>query len=86
MLTVNHMTTSGEEFIYPTTHINYVPERSGPQFAETPATVWHYDEEGRAYPLTGGKVFVMNDAGGTVAKYDLGGWSGPEGPGQNPPG
>lgn len=25
-------------------------------------------------------VYVMNDKGATVAKYDLGGWAGPVGP------
>lgn len=80
MMTVKHITLSGEEFVYDTTHVNFVPASvfNGANYAQTasspPArdTLWRYDADGRAHDLTGGTVFVMNEHGKTVARYDIG--------------
>lgn len=76
MMTVKHITLSGEEFVYATTHVNFVPASAlANQQAGGPPphdTVWRYDADGRAYDLAGGTVFVMNEHGKTVARYDIG--------------
>lgn len=73
MMTVKHITLSGEEFLYPTTSVNYTPGRDNlPPASSDPATLWIYDADDRAKPLTGGTCFVMNEHGKTVARYDIG--------------
>lgn len=75
MMTVKHITLSGEEFIYPTTHVNYVPGGHPPSLNGSeapPETLWIYGHDDRARPLTGGTCFVMNEHGKTVSRYDLG--------------
>lgn len=72
MLTVKHITLSGEEFIYATTHVNYVPGRAkAPQLSEDGLWIYEGADE-RARELSGGTIFVMNERGSTVARYDLG--------------
>jgi hypothetical protein len=74
MMTIKHMTLSGEEFIYPTSHVNLVPAaaREKPEGGPTPADIlWRYDADGRSHPIHSGTCFVMNDHGKTVARYDL---------------
>lgn len=75
MFTIKQISISGEECIFRATAVRYTPGgyrdpsmASGtPPPSATPATVW-IDER----PLTGGTVFVMNEAGKTVSRYDLG--------------
>lgn len=72
MLTVKHIGLSGEEMLYTTPVVNYVPGTDKSPIGD-PATVWiEPDKSGARYPLTGGTVFVMNEAGRTVARYDIG--------------
>ena len=79
MLTIKHISLSGDEMLYLSPAANYTPERNRPDSLAksngpySPATVW-IDErnDGHRQPLTGGTVFVMNDKGSTVARYDLG--------------
>jgi len=74
MMTVKHIALSGEEFVYPTTHVNFVPGAIQDKEPGKPAprdAVWFY-ADGQASPLIGGTVFVMNDHGKTVARYDIG--------------
>lgn len=73
MMTIKHITPSGAEFVFPATRINYVPldatRLKGRD--EPPATLWHYNAEGSAVPITDGSVYVMNEHGRTVARYTL---------------
>lgn len=73
MMTIKHITLSGEEFVFPTTRINYVPIGAVVVKGrdEPPATLWHYNAEGGATPITSGSVYVMNEHGRTVARYTL---------------
>lgn len=71
MLTVKHITLSGEEFVYPTPSVNFVPDRARSQ-ASGSDSLWIYEPDGRPRELTGGTVFVMNERGKTVSRYDLG--------------
>ena len=72
MLTVKHITLSGEEFLYSTTRANFVPARAK-DCAPANDSLWIYegpDESERE--LRSGTIFVMNERGSTVARYDLG--------------
>lgn len=72
MMTVKHITPSGEEFIYPTTHVNYVPsDVFGEGVDLPPNTLWIYPVDHPAQPITGGTVYVMNEHGKTVSRYDI---------------
>jgi hypothetical protein len=73
MLTVKHIAVSGEEMIYPTPRVNFVPS-TAKEAASNGDSLWIYDETGRAHELYGGTVYVMNENGKTVSRYDLGGW------------
>lgn len=70
MLTIKHVTDSGEEYVYATDHINFVPA-SAKACAPAGDSLWRYDHTGRAFEITEGLVYVMNDGGSTVARYDM---------------
>lgn len=71
MMTVKHIAMSGEEYIYPTSHVNYVPVSALANQRDAVDTLWLYPPDQPAQPLTGGTVFVMNEHGKTVSKYSL---------------
>ncbi|GAA4108742.1 hypothetical protein ACFFTN_01355 [Aminobacter aganoensis] len=73
MLSIKHIQPSGEETIYASPIVNYVPTAD---FRRSPPTLWiepvgHSSPDPRL-PLTGGICFVMNENGKTVSRYDLG--------------
>lgn len=81
MFTIKHIHIGGDEDIHQCEAVRYsmptsaLPSSHGdsPQSSATPATIWvvmRGDFVERT--LTGGTIFVMNDAGKTVARYDLG--------------
>lgn len=70
MLTIKHIADDGDEHIYLTSHVNYVPSEAKTA-AGYPSSLWRYDETGRAHEFTSGMIYVMNDRGTTVARYDL---------------
>ena len=72
MMTIKHVARSGEEYVYATSHVNFVPTSALGLGSTTPDTLWHYGSEGDAQPITDGTVFVMNEHGKTVSKYELG--------------
>ena len=76
MLTIRHIHLGGEEDIFAVASFRYAPgtEKVGQQGqSATPQTIWVRDvAPGDERPLTGGTVFVMNENGKTVARYDLG--------------
>ena len=71
MMTIKHITISGEESIYPADSVRFTAANPS-EFDHVPSTVWRYDSSGESHPHTGGTVFVMNEHGKTVARYDLG--------------
>lgn len=72
MMTVKHILPTGEEFVYPTTHVNFVPVPTKHGSPPPPTgSVWRYDDEGRSYEMSEGFVYVMNNLGKTVARYAL---------------
>lgn len=88
MLTVKHIEVTGHENIHPATRVSYQPrmERGravepGVDGSEVSAHCVFIDTpKGDTIALGSfGSVYVMNDAGKTVAKYELGGWPGPTG-------
>ena len=80
MLTVRHIHLNGGEDIMLVHSARFAPGCGGEgQRAQmsnepsTPDTLWvRLAVEQTEEPLTGGTIFVMNDMGKTVARYDLG--------------
>lgn len=79
MLTVKHIHALGDEAIIEVSRVRFTPGTPAWESPDgqtgcsaTAATVWVHDSKGTEVPLTGGTVFVMNEAGKTVSRYDLG--------------
>jgi hypothetical protein len=70
MLTVKHRLPSGHEYVVETKRVSYQPSSS---IEDTPAvrTVFIEHEDGSVAPFDTGVFYVMNEAGNTVAKYEL---------------
>lgn len=68
MLTVKQICNSGHENVIEAKRISYQPKQAddGP-----PETVFIEGPDGNICPHVSGKIFVMNDAGQTVARYFL---------------
>lgn len=89
MFTVKHVETTGHETIYPATRVAFQPRKRPDGRTCDPredasddiaACVFIDNPKGDTVPLGSfGVFYVMNEAGRTVAKYDLGGWAGPLG-------
>lgn len=75
MFIVKHIGPSGAEKLHQTPTIRYSPGLApidAGYVSPAPATVWVRDKADEPeFPLTGGTVFVMNDNGKTVARYNL---------------
>lgn len=73
MFSVKHITLDGTETLHQSAYVQFKPA-----FDEARALIKHGDELSVAsvaldhMQITGGTVFVMNEAGKTVARYDLG--------------
>lgn len=73
MFTLKHIRLSGDEDLYTSATVRYSPGDDVRAVPPSPPTVWIEEKPGApGIPLTGGTVFVMNDAGKTVARYDIG--------------
>jgi hypothetical protein len=79
MFTVKHIDIFGGETLSQVATARFAPGNDKPSTGRqgdcsgTPNTVWVRDVPTQAeYPLTGGTIFVMNDNGKTVGRYDLG--------------
>lgn len=70
MMTIKHVDARGQEYVYPTTHVNFVPA-DAKNCAPADSSLWRYDEDGRAYEISTGRAYVMNEHGKTVARYEL---------------
>ena len=67
MMTVKHIAQNADEYVYAAEGLRFTP-----QSGLDPATLWIYGQAGSdPLPITGGKVFVMNYIGKTVARYEL---------------
>ena len=82
MLTIKHITSMGNEALYEATEASYSPhdEQSNNGHASLTGSVWYVAPNPNAplREIRGGLVYVMNENGSTVAKYDLGGWPPPQ--------
>jgi hypothetical protein len=72
MLTVKHITIADQEHLYEALSVSYEPggacsTLTGP----APARLIAYLKDGETH-IQGGTVFVMNENGKTVSRYDLG--------------
>ena len=70
MFSVKYIRISGHEEIYPALRVSYHPKDTDPQ--ELPACVFMDKPDGSTQQLLDGTIFVMNDMGKTVSRYDLG--------------
>lgn len=73
MFTVKHTASDYIEHLYTATEVRYTPSLPVvmPGQERIPETVWLAGGDAGYMPLTGGRIYVMNDHGATVAKYDL---------------
>lgn len=83
MLTIKHITPMGNETLYETPEVSYSahpkPIDRGLDFGPLTGSLWYTSVlTGQMVELRDGMIFVMNGNGSTVAKYDLGGWAGPQ--------
>lgn len=80
-LTVRHLEPSGHESITQAISVSYQPGNNTPERGDEKPLLIAFgvpDSMGEGHCNYGsGTVYVMNEAGATVAKYDLGGWSAP---------
>jgi hypothetical protein len=75
MFAVKHIQLSGHEEIYLAAKVSFKPESGGHNTAgitHVPPCVFLDFDPNRIMRIEGGTVFVMNDIGKTVARYDLG--------------
>ncbi len=83
MFTIKHITPMGNEALHLAHEVHYTPaaepRTQGPGFGALIGTVF-YAPDAKAnhfLELHSGNVFVMNEGGATVSKWDLGGWAEP---------
>jgi len=77
MFTIRHIHIGGDEELLQVDFVRYTPASKPPvtsnEPSQSPETVWVVEHEmSGERPLTGGTIFVMNEAGKTVARYDIG--------------
>ncbi len=87
MFTIKHLTPLGNEALYSATEVTHSsydipkPVQSPPggvPYGDLNGTVFYTRAEDKENcQLMDGTVYVMNEHGSTVAKYDLGGWAQP---------
>lgn len=81
MLTIKNITPLGSELLVQAKDAHYSPgEANGGRegYQPTIGSIWYGNEAGDWLQIRDGMVYVMNDKGSTVAKYDLGGWALPQ--------
>jgi hypothetical protein len=75
MFTVKHISSSGAETLYEATEVNYSPANQAPGADPStfiPDTVWYTKPGTREIcSIDRGMVFVTNETGATVARYNL---------------
>lgn len=92
MFTIKHITPYGNEALHEALEVTYSPFHTPKPFQLSPdappdhakmgdlvAAIFYRSTNPTAdlAELAGGTVYVMNETGATVAKYDLGGWAQP---------
>lgn len=78
MLTVKHIEPSGHESIHPAVRVSFQPRAQLEDKSWAAQCVFIDTPKMETIALgSWGAIYVMNDAGKTVAKYDLGGWETP---------
>ena len=72
MFTIKHITGTGAESLYEAAEVSFTPTFSDQVARGGNDTVWYTDPVTREIkPISDGVVYVTNDAGATVAKYDM---------------
>lgn len=82
MFTIKHLSPHGNESLYEAREVIFLPAPPSPGYSQPAGTstvslsnFQFKPADSNAFEeLSDGTVYVMNDAGSTVSKYDLGGW------------
>lgn len=82
MFTIKHLSPMGNEALYEAGMVSFLPAPTAAGLDQPANTAQHqlgtlaFTEPGHTgmNELRDGNVYVMNENGSTVAKYDLGGW------------
>lgn len=82
MLTVKHLHCCGQQSVFEATSVEFIPTVSDPPTSDSPTRdvviacgrkfPGAAPGDGPAHTITSGRVYVMNEAGKTIANYDLG--------------
>jgi hypothetical protein len=75
MLTVKYIESNGNEIVFPVHAVRYSAQNQRDHTCHAGGDVWFDTPSGADERLAGvstGTVYVMNEAGKTVAKYELG--------------
>lgn len=73
MLTVKHIAPDGKETVFPALEVTYDPFHFTPTPVGQSGYIWYEAPSGAGlnHRLEDGTVYVMNEAGATVARYVL---------------
>ena len=73
MLTVKHIENDGNESIVQCEKVTFIPHEKEKPFGLDQVVAWDTDRNVKDgnHTYTSGRIFVMNDQGATVAKYEL---------------
>lgn len=74
MFTIKHVSPTGAESLYEAIEVNFTPAFSDQLANNAAATnvVWYTTPETKEIKsISNGRVYVTNEAGATVAKYDM---------------
>lgn len=86
MLTVKHISVTHHESIYECSRVTYHPKKEDApgEFLEPQVFIEHPNGMGGGFFALGGRVYVMNNDGKTVSKWDLEQMPFPEGLSNSP--
>lgn len=87
MFTLKHITPYGSESVHESAEVSYTPNaeiidiplvnnegNTEAVWASSGTVWWRAEPSHELVPINNGSVYVMNDAGSTVSRYNLGGW------------
>lgn len=79
MFTLKHVSPMGNEMLIETDQVSYTPHAEPPApepgYGLSAGNLWFKSRiSDELVPIPTGSVYVMNEKGSTIAKYDLGGW------------
>lgn len=73
MLTVKHISITRHESIHECSRVTFHPQKEGTpgEFSEPQVFIEHPNGLGGGFFALGGRIYVMNNEGNTISKWDL---------------